>query len=347
MQRREYQAEPLRTRFVTEEDLAVCVAMEPTHFGCSSASQQEAYTRFLSALLRRGRALAVVVVDPDNHPLAFGLSLFISDSFRDFLLGNHPRGWIGQALYQFNPSQSVLTPKAIVRAHHEEGLNLLGFYGWRRDLSPPLLVEVHRHLYLSFAYLHQGYHLRSFLKEVYGVQEKEFYLQSGLRCYKQPSEYPFECRRVEPYLMGIERSEVTFPIRVADIFRASAPPSLGRNSYPQSSLLLLAQLAYLLRLSNAELASCLDLKESTVENYWSRLGRRLSTLLSGTSKYLGRRECLMLFERAPELIYPLRIHTLFFHRPELAHRYPLLVETSPQRTVMVPLNVSRVPLRSG
>ncbi len=347
MQGKEHQTEPLRTRFVTEEDLAACVAMEPTHFGCSNTAQQEAYIRFLGALLKHGRALAVVVVDPDNHPLAFGLSLFISDSFRNFLLDDHPRGWIGQALYQFNPSQSVLTPKAIVRAHREGGLNLLGFYGWRRDLSPSLLAEVHRHLYLSFTYLHQGYHLRSFLKEVYGVQEKEFYLQSGLRCYKQPSEYPSECRKVAPYLMGIERSEVAFPIRVADIFRASAPPSLGRNNHSQSSLLLLAQLAYLLRLSNTELASCLNIKKSTVENYWSRLGRRLSALLSGTSKYLGRKECLMLFERAPELIYPLRIHTLFFRKPELAHRYPLLVETSPQSTVMVPLNVRHVLLRFG
>lgn len=346
MQSKEHQTEPLRTRFVTEADLDACVAMEPTHFGCLDASQQETYSRFLGRLLHQGRALAVVVVNADNHPLAFGLSLFISNHFRHFLLSNSSKGLVGQVLHHFHSDQSVLTPRTIEHAHRREGLNLLSFYGWRRDLPPATLAEARCHLYLSFIYLHQGYHLQAFFKEVYGAQERDFYLKCGLRLYRQPEEYPAEYRKAEPYLMGIERPEAVFPLRVSDLFRVVAPPSLGRANHHRPSLLLFAQLAYLLRLPNTELARCLNITESTVANYWYRLGQRLSAHLDLSERRLGREECLMLFERTPEVIYPLRLHSLFFRNPELAHRYPLPLRTSPDSAAVVPMNVESLPIRS-
>lgn len=313
-----------KVRFTVSADVPACAAMEPTRFGCQNERQQELWAEQLRTLLGQGRALSVVVVDEADKPLAFGLSLFISEELRQYLLGSHNRTLLGGAMQQRLNLRTVLEPRAILRGHRGEGLNLLGFYGWRNDLSPDALAEVQGLLYQSFHYLHRGYHLKSFLKEVYGKQEEDLYRKLGMRVHKTPADYSPSHQHLEPYLVGVERAEVAFPLRIADLFMASSPSVLlTRNHCRTRRQEEVAQLAYLLRLRDAEIAECLGISQNTVYNYWHRMAKRLPSNDQTYSGRAGRRECLAYIAHHPEVIYPLRIHTLFYKKPELARKHPL------------------------
>ena len=296
----------------------MCVAMEPTHFGCSDANQEEACVQWLGTLLAKGRALSAVVVNEQDEPVAFGLTLFISDEFRQFLLSEHNQQLIGQRLRQFCTPRTILALLGIERGHRGEGLNMVGFYGWREELPEADLAAVRSLLYASFPYLHAGYHLKSFLKEVYGAQEAAMYTQMGFTVHKQPSDYPLPRRALEPYLMGVVRGEVSFPARAADLFQGTSPPIKLKRRYRE-----LGQLAYMMRLDDEEITQCLGLTDNALYNLWSRLGRRLNGNSEHPNNRFGRRGCLRVIAECPAIIYPLSVHTRFYHCPERARQYPL------------------------
>lgn len=315
-------------RFATSEDVSLCIEMEQTRFGCQNKQQGEQVRSLLHKWLLQGRALAVVV-DEAGDPAGFFLSLFISDEFRQHLMGNQNRTLLGASLryYAASKQAAVLTPAAILKAHRSEGLNLLHFSGWRDDLSAQSWEAVQELLHQSFTYLHRGYHLKSFLKEVYGEGERSLYQQLGANVYKQPHEYYPDYQHFDPFLVGAVRGEVKFPLRLADVFHTPAPAIwLTRVRQKTHRLEQTAQLAYLLRLSDDEIAECLEVSVNTVYNHWYRLGRRLFGRNREKAKRVGRRECLSFIASATEVVYPLRVHTYFYHHPELARRYPLSLE---------------------
>jgi hypothetical protein len=210
-------------RFAVPEDVPVCVAMGPLAFGLSDKELQRTVD-WLHLLLLQGRALCAVVVNDADEPLGFGLSLFLLDEFRHYLLNARFIRLLGRELHFYAYSHSVLDRRAILRQHRGEGLNLVGFYGWRNKLPNDQIETVKAWLYRSFAYLHCGYHLKSFLKEVYGEQERSLYAAIGCRVYREPMGYRQADQPFQPYLMGLVRDEVHFPARLADVFQSGPPP---------------------------------------------------------------------------------------------------------------------------
>lgn len=331
----------MRVRLAIPDDISACVAMEPTRFGCVNKWHQGEYVKILQRLLGEGRALLAVVVNDDGMPAAFGLSLFISDELRHrLLLPRAPRAVMGQELLNAYQEESrrgtkralILRPDAILRAHRGEGLNLLGFYGWRNDLSETDLARVRYLLWESFHTLHQGYHLKWFLKEVYGEQERANYLMMGLRMYSLPAEYAAQWQRYQPYRMGIARAETDLPQMASLLFRAGRP-SVSLSARMREA----AQLAYLLELDDAQVAECLPAKYNArsaqvsrkeVYTIWSRLHRLLNQAGIGGGGGRGRQACLRYLRLYPETMFPLHIHTLFYRRPDLARRYPLPLRES-------------------
>ncbi len=302
-------------RFAVAEDVPACVAMVPHVFSSTKKADLRSATRLWQRLLKQGRALGTVVVDETDHPVAFGLSTFISSEFRAALIKDVPCP-MGMALQLWTDRNSILHRKAIQRAHQGEGLNLLGFYGWRTNLLPDALERVIHLLRLSFPLLHQGYHLRSFLKEVYGRQERERYGQLGFTIYRQRPAYNIVPPRS---LVGVERDTVQPASRAWDLFRAPAPTLLLSERQRE-----ICQLGYLLRLNNAHIAQCLGVGVNTVYVHWHRLAKRLS-VRSLVPEARGRAAVMRCVAHHPELIYPLVIHTRFYHQPHLARQYPIPV----------------------
>lgn len=320
-----------RMRFAVAEDVPACVAMVPHVLGGDSCQTLRNGTRCWQRLLEQGRALAAVVVNEDDEPVGFGLSMFLSDEFRQVLI-QQATVPMGQALLLWAERNSVLRPQEIMAAHRGDGLNLLGFYGWRADLSAPATERVKQLLWVSFLLIHQGYHLKSFLKEIYGQQEYDFYTQMGLTVYR---EHPAVGITPQRYLVGVQRSESYLPKRIADIFHADSPPIHLSDRCRE-----VGQLGYLLQLKNAQIADCLGISLSTVYVMWHRLWKQIrqqainfpAPLLSLSR---ARTDGMHYIAHYPELIYPLSIHTLFYCRPELARRYliPVTERLQPKAVV--------------
>jgi DNA-binding CsgD family transcriptional regulator len=324
-------------RFAIPEDVPACVAMVPHVFGSTKRADLRSATHLWQRLLKQGRALCAVVVDATNHPVAFGLSTFISNEFRAMLMeGGLPP--MGMALQLWAGRDSILRSDAIQRAHQGEGLNLLGFYGWRTDLPPDALKRAHAMLWASFVPLHRGYHLRSFLKEVYGEQERERYTRVGFTIYWQrPAVHIVPPR----YLVGIERDAVDYASPLGALFQAAAPAfTLSRRQRE------ICQLGYLLRLTNTQIAQCLGIDVDTVYVHWSRLAKRLN-LQGLPSEAHGRGAVMRCVAHHPELIYPLLIHTRFYHQPHLAHQHPLPVLEDLPATALVQAATQAAPVLSG
>jgi len=304
-------------RFAVPEDVPICVAMGPFAFGRSDAEQQR-IASWLHQLLLQGRALCAVVVNESDKLLGFGLSLFISDRFREYLLSARFIRLLGRELEYYAHSHSVLDRRAILRQHCRDGLNLVGFYGWRNDLPNEQIETVKTRLYRSFAYLHYGYHLKSFLKEVYGEHERSFYTAIGCSVYRTPIDYRQADQPFQPYLIGQTRDEACFPYRIADIFQFGPPP-VNLTERQRT----IGQMAYLMRMDDQQIADCLGVSTGTIYNAWYRLRRKLDHIIEVDNGQRGRSNCLQIMAYRRELIYPLCLHTLFYHKPNLARHFQI------------------------
>ncbi len=327
-----------RAYFAVPDDVLPCVAMAPTVFGCSNESNVERYAGFLRERLSRGYTLMIVIKDEVNEPVAFGLSMFLSDEFRQELIHNYHNP-VGQTVWLRGDYKKILPPRLILGAHRGWGLNLLGFYGWRSDLAHELLQSVKQLLWASFPLLHRGYYLKSFLKEVYGEEERAFYEQVGLTVYKTPDRYNFLYREHRPYLVGTERDRVQFPQMAAEMF-LTEPPRLALSERHRA----IGQLAYILRLDSAQIADCLSVKVNTIYTHWHRMCVYVRGSCDESCRRAGRRVALSYIAAHPQEIYPLSIHTMFYCRPELARRYPLPLMQDWQTALVTPLPAERVAL---
>ncbi len=339
-------------RFTVPEDVDACVALEPTAFGyAKNHGLQKVCADALKKLPHSQRALCVVVVNDADKPVAFGMSMFITDETRERLIGvQGERQLIWQELCQAVQEASeargrrrtphpILNPREVVRAHQGKGLNFLGFYGWRDDLSPDEKAQVMFLLWESFMLLHKGYHLKSFLKEVYGEQERDYYVGMGMQAYKEPSHYRQAVHGHQPYLVGITCEEVRPSARAFDLFKTPAPRVKLTPRMRE-----VAQLVCLFNLSDGEIAGCLThrrrrtrslgVSDSDVRWIWSRMRRYLPVQNGSGNPSRARDGCLGYIRCHPEVIYPLQIHGHFYLHPELAQQYPLpLSDGTPQAVV--------------
>ncbi len=339
-----------KVRFTVPEDVEVLVALEPTAFGyANNRGLQTICANALKRFLHSQRALSVVVVDNADTPVAFGMSMFITDGARERLLtAQEKRQLIWQELHlaiteaetakgRRRTPYPVLSLREVVKAHREDGLNFLGFYGWRGNLPSAEMAQVMFLLWEAFMHLHRGYHLKSFLKEVYGERERSYYVGMGMQVYAEPSHYRQAVHKHQPYLVGITCEEVRPSARAFDLFKTPAPqvhlPLRARE---------VGQLASLLSLENEQIAHCLvrldktrrlGVSASEVRVQWWEMRRRLGGVLNG-SPSKGRDGCWDYINRCPEVIYPLQIHSTFYRYPELARQYPLpLREQAPMELV--------------
>jgi len=319
----------MRVRFAVHSDLKSCVQMAPQVFFGDNR-----FVPTLHYLLATGRALSVVVVDKTDRVLGFWLSVFISDWLQDTILsGQHP---IRHYLALGAREGHVLSPKQITSAHRGDGLNLLGFQGWQSD---NFVKSVVRLLSESFFLLHRGYHLKSFLKEVYGEDEKRSHEQLGCQIYRDHqvqghySDFNFRNRHC-PYLVGISRDKATCQInsKIEMLFQTVSP----KVAIPKR-LRSIAQVDFVLK------RHFLDLEHphqqlffrSTRHNkninnifniYMYRLYKQIRSGVNEKWRSSRRRNNYYerrYLEQHPEVLYPLEIHSLFYNHPELAKSYPL------------------------
>ncbi|BCW96568.1 MAG: hypothetical protein WHS44_02430 [Fimbriimonadales bacterium] len=302
----------------------------PQVFFHTPVTARTQYLHALRGVLAAGKALAVIVEDDAAQPLAFGMSCFLSDEARQTILrGTHH---IGYHLLR-GQTRGILSPKDITGAHKGGGLNLLGFYGWSNHLDAAQLQAVRELLLKSFRHLHWGYHLKSFLKEVYGEEEAELYRRMGCEIYRRPEDYQHQSyRKLRPFLVGITRKQVCFPDRIADLFTVGRPSFILPRSLRQ-----VAQFHFVMGLSARHAAQCCGVEPATIHVSWNRIYNCVRTRVSDT---LEPEAVLRYLHENPAALYPLEIPRFFYRRPDRARAYPILVR---RPSVAPPASADEIP----
>ncbi len=325
----------LKVRLTTLEDVERCVALSRDACLLTDSLMRQRVNQWCE-WLRRGGATSAVVVDEDDTLYAFGLTVAVSDNFVASVRTSNTSLALNSVHYA-----SVVWGPDLVKAHRGEGINLIGFYGWREDGEPSLLDQARWLLLRSFLHLHRGLHLKSFTKEVFGEEELSGYVDMGCQVYRAPNEYPLRLRGWKPALVGLDRAQVKQRPRWAtllfQLFEREAP-----RLHLRSDRLLLVQLAYHLRLSNEQIADWLSRMDRFRGNHYRggalhhAVRRRWSRIYAACDRVYGTRwrrgnhshwyDFLELVEHYPEIAFPLQIGRLASCSPELARQCPLPVE---------------------
>lgn len=314
---------PYRVRFTTPDDVPQCTALSRDAMLLSdkqNGHRVETWQRWL----REGNANSAVVVDEAGNVVAFGLTVYVRDSaVRNIREGPHS---VGNYIHHFEKT-CVCPLHEAIKAHRGEGVNLLGFYGWRTDLPPEDAKQVDWLLLQSFLHLHRGLHLKSFTKEVYGEEELRGYVDMGCKVFKKPERFPHNARSYQPYIVGADRQEMVQTRRIHThlfgLFRHGAPAlKLERDR------LELVQMAYLLGLSDEEMSEVLGRQKELLRQRWCRLYDKLDQ--AGIAwHHFGRNnqrhDLLQFVERHREVAFPVLIGKHFYCHPDLARRFPIPV----------------------
>lgn len=314
-----------RVRFTTPDDVPQCTALSRDAMLLDSRKRSRRVNTWLK-WLQEGSANSAVVVDEAQNIVAFGLIAYVrDDAVWSIRVGRH---CVGTYIHDFGKSCVYSSPQEVIKAHRGEGVNLLGFYGWRTDLPSEDAKQVGWLLLQSFLYLHRGLHLKSFTKEVYGEEELSHYMEMGCQVFRTPEQFPDNTRRWRPYIVGADRQEMLQTKRVYThlfgIFRHDAPALHLRDSQ-----LKLIQLAYLLGLSDQEITEALKTQETLVHQRWCRLYDTLDKAgirWHHSSRSSRRYEFLQFIDRHREIAFPLVIGRWFYQEPALARRFLLPVE---------------------
>lgn len=302
----------MRVRFAMESDIPMWGGMTQDAFVSLAHSRTTLWHR----MLKDGHAIGVVF-EEGAQVVAFMMSLFISSVLRETIL--EARAPIALSLFPAYNQNGILHRSKrsqrdeVLQAHFGKGLHLVALCGVCHDYRE--CRELRWLMYQSLLRVHRGYYLTSFLREVYGELDYQCYERLGLQCYKTPSFYSPQWRPHQPYLLGAERNGTVVENRIADLFGASAPSI--KLSLTQRQI---AQLALLCRLSNAEIAECLGLREATVQWHWANLCRLYSDFFANSKREeenlrRGRGTVMRYFAEHPEAIYPLEIPRLFYTNP--------------------------------
>jgi hypothetical protein len=348
----------LKVRFTTLEDVPQCVALSRDAPLLSDALRQSRIQAWQD-WLREGVATSAVVVDEENTIYAFGLTAAVSDNFVASIRNSPPNRFASLAISSTHSRCCVVSSSSLLRAHRGDGVNLIGFYGWRELPESVLLNQAKDLLLQGFLHLHRGLHLKMFMKEVFGEEELQSYIDMGCEVYRSTNDYPNTLRRYQPALVGLDRELFQQRRRqttlLFQIF-AHQPPrlKLSRRS------LLMVQMAYHLELDNEhilKLLSKLDLLRSRrrqavhssppqgtqqmtesdwrrrqqvlLRQQWCRIYRACDKAY-GTLRHRGSRNrwhsFLRRVSRYPEIAFPLQIGRYLSVSPQLAREYPLPLE---------------------
>lgn len=332
---------PFGVRFTTPEDVPQCAALSRDTVALNSYESNRR-VRTWQSWLAAGRAYSAVVVDEAENVVAFGLSVFISDGLRRQIResGFHSETHIHQL------SDHVLYLSQAIKAHRGEGLNLLGFYGWRTDLSFEHAKQLGWLHLQSFLYLHRGLHLKSFTKEVYGEEELSQHVGMGCTVFRTPEQFPDRTRRHQPYLVGADRQEVLqtrgIHTLMFGLFHHRAP-----SLHLENTQLELVQMAYLMGLSDEETLEVPEMRPKPRKGHpeeqqgnsrdnalvllrqrWCRLYDKLDredTLWHHFGRNNLRHDFLQYVDRHREVAFPVVIGRHFYKNARLAKRFPIPV----------------------
>lgn len=336
-----------RVRFTTPDDVPQCAALSRDAVVLNSYDKGRRIEKWCE-WLQKGYANSAVVVNEAGDVVAFGMSIFISEGLRTQIRHGHEHTemCIQNALSDRHPmhhSNPVLAPHEVIKAHREKGLHLLGFYGWRTDLSRNQANQVGCLLVQSFLYLHRGLHLKSFTKEVYG-NDVQGYLRMGCEVLRGPGSFPSHTRQLQPHIVGADRQQVMetgrFQQYLYDLFRHDAPALKLERSQ-----LELVQLAYLLGLNDKEILKMPEIQpkpkkqnapgspkpktaEALIRQRWSRLYEKLDRDGIQWHRYgrnNQRHDFLQFVEKHREVAFPVLIGRYFYRHPDLAKQFPIPV----------------------
>lgn len=271
--------------------------------------------------LQQGKATSVVVEERETGSIvAFGLTVAVNE----WVVEQAREGERHLAACLLS-ERAVMDAQEVVRAHRGEGVHLVGFYGWQGEEVKSLDSEVHRMLLHSFLRLHRGLHLRSFTKEVYGKAEAQTYLDMGCTVWREPADFPPRSRWIQPYMVGADRETLEKSLRrvtyLYELFHYHPPVVRLLRSQ-----LILAQLAWLMEMSDEQIAALLGISETAVLQRWCRLYDTIEQAqpewnCHGTNHQ--RQALLLSLNHEPQVAMPLCIGQLFYSLPEMARRFAL------------------------
>lgn len=255
-----------RVRFTTPGDVAQCAALS-RDAPLLSLEERRQRTVLWRLWLQQGSATSVVIEEQETRSIvAFGLTVAV----RDWAVELAREGERHLAACLLSP-RAVMDAREILHAHRGAGVHLVGFYGWQGEGVEMPHEDIRRLLLHSFVHLHRGLHLRSFTKEVYGEAEVTSYLDMGCTVWREPTDFPRHSQRMEPHVVGTDREtlarlqrHVTF---LYDLFFYYHRPVV----HLRRSQLILAQLAWLMEMSDEQIAALLGIGEAAVLQRWCRL----------------------------------------------------------------------------
>ncbi len=236
------------------------------------------------ALLANNSMRITLIEDPDlpTHEAIqmVGASVFLREDFAENYL-KQPYPGLSAKLYEdaLAEDSPVLSYKEIREANSHGGLHLLMLHFALRDpdLSHPRTQEVMFAVNTAFFFFYGGYHLKTAMQEVYGLQAAEYMKAGGFHIVDYFGAASDESSNVaslelKPYFLLLRKDDVQ-PSAVNPLSFLFYPmqPRIHFSSGEQRVL----ELA-LLNESDAEIAQALGVSPDAVKKTWRRVYERAS-----------------------------------------------------------------------
>ena len=259
-------------------DVEYCVnGMLPRGFACEPEIR-DALPKLWRQWLLKGSATMAVVETRDlsgyERRVAFGLSMFVSDTFTAALIGSKvpPPVAASVARQALSGNSPVLAPAVVRRKNSAagSGLNLLcPLIGWLPEVDDDagLLSLVKAKLLEALVVAHAGFNLRRLLQEIYSEAEAQRAGTIGATVFTDYASFysggdtlppPDE----RPYLCGMERETVQESSTLWPLFLYTEPIIFFSNL--EQEVLRLAVMG----LTDPQIADALIVSRSTVHKRW-------------------------------------------------------------------------------
>lgn len=293
------------------QDLPAAVELVQDGFCGAERALLPELAEMLAGLITAGCANSVVIEDRSHSPgrlVGFGFSTYVTDAFVAEARQLAEPYLTRQLLLRWQAGRFPgLSQAGIRQANREGGLNVVGLHTiWGRPgMSDAQCLPIRDRMLQSLFSTHRGYNIKTFMKEVYGEEERERHLVFGFLPFNDYASFSGSDRR--PYLVGISREEALDPARegrfIRELFRHS-PPICAFTTSDQELL----QLA-LTGLAESELARILEISRESVKSRWDSVYAHLprgleNALFSGSEERLKSRLLLNWLRNHPEELRP-------------------------------------------
>ncbi len=273
----------LTYRPATLDDIEPCLALLPG-FSCPSPARAEFPAAWQRWLLT-GEMEMIILDDAERPPksrqIAFGSSVFVTDSFLAEAKTTLPPSISAQVVNRWQEGCSPILSQSQVRAANTgPGLNLLILHlGWADGLDTAEMRLVKGKMLEGLLFFFRGYKLKEVLQEVYSDEERRRGEAAGARTKNDygdfyqdnPSALPLPVQR--PYLIGIHRDEVQDGCYLSPLFLYQPPRFFFKPG--EQDVLRLA----LLDQDDADAAQFLSISASAVQKRWKAIYEKAETAL--------------------------------------------------------------------